>query len=245
MKIGITERGDPSIDFSWVEKVKDMDGVILITKNLTDKVIESAKPNIEKFIFHVTCTGYGETAVEPNIPFFRKQLQQAQKLVDLGVDINRIVIRIDPIIPTEKGIKTACMVFLNAYSMGFRRFRISVMDAYPHVRERMKEAGLEAPYGDMFSPTKEMLENVDCIVRQLKKAYEDITIESCAEGKLFETEQTGCVSEKDLKLLGIEFDKVDSAGFQRKGCLCCSAKTELLSNKKQCPYKCIYCYWKN
>ena len=41
MNIGITERGDPSIDFSWVEQMEKMDGVILITKNLTDAVIES------------------------------------------------------------------------------------------------------------------------------------------------------------------------------------------------------------
>lgn len=40
MKIGVTERGDPSIDFTWTKKLDKMDGCILITKNLTDKVIE-------------------------------------------------------------------------------------------------------------------------------------------------------------------------------------------------------------
>lgn len=40
MKIGVTERGDPSIDFTWTKKLDKMDGAILITKNLTDKVIE-------------------------------------------------------------------------------------------------------------------------------------------------------------------------------------------------------------
>ena len=244
LKIGITERGDPSLDFSWVEKVDTVDGVILITKNLTDKVIECVKPNLEKFIFHITCTGYGGTVVEPNIPHFRHQLEQAKKLIDLGVPVERVVIRVDPIIPTDKGMLTAGKVFLNAHQMGFKRYRISVMDAYPHVRERMRAIGIEPPYGDNFTAPAEMFENVDSVVRQLKKIYPDCIFESCAEGKLTETEKTGCVSEKDLDLLGISHDNVDNAGYQRKGCLCCSAKTELLSEKKQCPYKCLYCYWR-
>lgn len=245
MKIGITERGDPSLDFSWVEKSEKMDGVVLITKNLTDKVIENALKNPDKYIFHISCTGYGGTVIEPNIPRFCEQLAQAQKLLKLGINTERIVIRIDPIIPTTKGLKTAGMVFLNAYSMGFRRFRISVLDAYPHVRDRMRQAGLEPPYGDSFAATKEMFEDINSLVRQLKQLYPDIVIESCAEGTLTETEMVGCISQKDISILGLNANEVDNIGYQRKGCLCCSAKTELLSNKSQCPYKCLYCYWKN
>ena len=40
MKIGITERGDPSIDFSWVEQMEKMD-VIKFTKAQID--VEMAK----------------------------------------------------------------------------------------------------------------------------------------------------------------------------------------------------------
>ena len=111
IKIGVTERGDPSLDFSWVEKMEKMDGTILITKNLTDKVIEASKPYLNKIIFHVSCTGYGGTVIEPNIPEFQVQLNQAKKLLQMGVDVNKIVIRIDPIIPTTKGISIAGKVF--------------------------------------------------------------------------------------------------------------------------------------
>lgn len=245
MKIGITERGDPSIDFSWVDKMKNMDGVILITKNLTDKVIDSARPYFDKLIFHVTCTGYGQTKVEPNIPKYTDQLSQAQKLLSEGFSPERVVIRVDPIIPTERGLKRAEKVLCEAASRGFTRFRVSIMDAYPHVRERFKENGLEAPYGDYFSASYNMMFAVDDMLKKVKEIYPNIIIESCAEGKLKETIQTGCVSEKDFSLLGLKNDNIDSIGYQRKGCLCCSAKTELLEEKKQCPYKCLYCYWRN
>lgn len=246
MKIGITERGDPSLDFSWKDKIDDMNGVIFVTKNLTDKLIVGTSPWWHKIIFHVTCTGYGGTVVEPKILAFNSQLAQAKKLVSAGFPMERVVIRIDPIIPTDRGLATACKVFLNAYKLGFRRFRISLLDCYPHVRERMRSLNIELPYGDNgFSPTGEMFENADSVIRQLKELHPDIAIESCAEGRLHETERVGCISHKDLLLLGLPVDHADSAGYQRKGCLCCSSKTEMLSNKKRCPYQCLYCYWRD
>ena len=245
MKIGITERGDPSLDFAWVDKINKMDGTILITKNLTDKVINSAVPYFDKLIFHISCTGYGQTIVEPNIPEYTKQLSQAQRLVESGFPIERIVIRIDPIVPTEKGLATATKVFEAAYNRGFKRFRVSLVDCYPHVRDRMIAAGLTPPYGSNgFTPTKTLIDNANRTINMWKKSHDDIWVESCAEHGLTSTEQIGCISEKDLTLLGLVTDKVDNTGYQRSGCMCCSAKTELLSKKERCPYQCMYCYWK-
>ncbi len=245
MKIGVTERGDPSIDFSWKNKIEKMDGAIIITKNLTDRLIDETSPYWNKIIFHISCTGYGSTIVEPNIPDYTHQLNQSYKLLSNGVPSEKIVIRVDPIIPTQKGLNLANKVIQKACSMGFKRFRISMFDAYPHIRERMKSVGVDPPYGDSFYPTKYMIKSVNDMVKQLKTTYKDISIESCAEKTLFETEQIGCVSEKDLKILNLDCSKIDAVGYQRTGCLCCSAKTELLSEKKRCPYKCMYCYWKD
>ena len=246
MKIGITERGDPSIDFAWVEKLDKVDAAIIITKNLTDKVIDAAKPYYNKLVFHISCTGFGGTVIEPNIPKYTKQLSQAYKLAKSGVSMNRIVIRIDPIVATQRGLHTADKVLSTAYKMGFRRFRISLIDMYPHVRERMKAAGVTPPYGEKgFYPPSAFVERANAQIREWKDKYPDIKIESCAEGTLTEAEQLGCISKRDIEILGLDEDEVREGGYQRKGCLCCSAKTELLTEKHQCPYKCMYCYWQN
>lgn len=244
MKIGITERGDPSLDFSWVEKAAEMDGIILITKNLTDKVIRNVLPFIDKTIFHISCTGFGGTIVEPNIPEYTDQLEQAFKLKHWGVPIERIVIRVDPIIPTAVGLKRAVNVIEKASEIGFKRFRISLVDCYPHVRERFLKANLKLPYGNSFVPDEMSINRTNKALKELKEKYPDIVFESCSEGVLTEAESIGCVSVRDFNLLGLDTSKIDDAGYQRKGCLCCSAKTELLTEKKQCPYKCLYCYWK-
>ena len=55
-------------------------------------------------ILHLTITGWGSTYMEPNVPPVVQNLRQLIKLVDKGFDRNHIVVRIDPIIPTDTGI---------------------------------------------------------------------------------------------------------------------------------------------
>ena len=242
LKIGVTERGDPSIDMSWVSKMDKVDAAIIITTNLSDAVIDAAMPFFDKLKFHVTCTGYGGTVVERNTPQPVKQLQQALKLVNRGFPKNRIVIRVDPIIPTEAGIERAKGVITMFAGMGFESFRVSIIDMYPHVRDRFREKKLPLPYGENFAPSKAQVAAVDEMLGATKTLFPNIVIESCAE-TLANADAVGCVSAKDADAFGITLGN-SSGGYQRKGCLCCSAKTELLSSKQQCPYGCLYCYWR-
>ena len=108
MKIGITERGDASIDYQWKGKLPSVDGAILITKNLTDQFIDTVikcYENGDKLIVHATCTGWGETDFEPNVPDYKTQLHQLKKLINKGFPADYCVLRIDPIFPTLFGLK--------------------------------------------------------------------------------------------------------------------------------------------
>ena len=59
MKIGITEYGDAGVDFRWENKLKEIDGVILITKNLNDTFIKKVLNHMSEIpiVVHCTCTG--------------------------------------------------------------------------------------------------------------------------------------------------------------------------------------------
>lgn len=243
--IGFTEAGDGGIDLWWKLRLPKLDGIVLITKNLTPRAQDAILPVAAKAIVHATCTGYGGTVVEPNVPDYKTQLRRAQNLVNNGFPMSHMVIRVDPIIPTPKGIALAKTVMETAYDMGFRRFRISIIDMYPHVRDRFRAAGLPLPYGDNgFNPSPSQVGAVDDMVLELKTARPDIIIESCAEKDLQNTDHVGCLSAKDMVLMGLDPSKADAAGHQRSTCLCCSAKTELLDNKHPCPHQCLYCYWR-
>ena len=273
LKIGITEAGDPAFDYSWVAKMEDMDMGILITKNITDKFIEEILKVKNKVVLHATCTGYGGTVLEKNVPDYKLQLDQVKKLISMGFPREQIVIRVDPVIPTYKGFGNLLKVVSYIHN-DVKRFRVSVLDNYKHVQERFQKNGLPILYGGNFQASREEFDNMDSVLRQLKNNY-GVTFESCAEMYLTEAEKVGCVSQKDLSLFGLKQDTTELKG-QRKTCLCIAGKTEMLTHKRYgkckkfgiddslggscgvgnncktcehhevygCPNACLYCYWR-
>ena len=244
-KIGITEAGDAGLDLSWEPYVDNLDGVVLVTKNITPSFHDAALRNKEKAILHATITGYGNTQLEPQVPDPSKEMAALLKLVDDGFPKARGVVRIDPIIPTDRGLTRAKKIFDKALKAGFRRFRVSVIDMYPHVRERFLKAGLPLPYGpNGFSPNAEQLRAVDRMLEEIWYRAPQVQIESCAEPRLQAPIKCGCISSYDLELLGLDEPDADTTGPQRKNCMCYSGKTELLKHKAQCEHGCLYCYWR-
>ncbi len=74
IKIGITERNDAGLDFSWYEKRNNYNGLILITKKLSDEFIEKVMDT--NCIVHTTITGLGSSiclSVKKEIFTERKQ----------------------------------------------------------------------------------------------------------------------------------------------------------------------------
>lgn len=262
MKIGITERGDASIDYQWVEKLPSVDGTILITKNLTDRYIDTVikcYENGDKLIVHATCTGWGRTDFEPNVPDYKTQLHQLKKLIKKGFPADHCVLRIDPIFPTLSGLNRVMEVIheFQKQKTGIKRIRISVYDEYHHVKERLKAAGYRPCYGENFHASPKQMESVANALRQFSYCtyshHGQVTMrnqfETCAEDLLVKRyphsfKQVGCVSNKDIELMGLEpvLNKEEN-GQQRTGCHCLTCKTELLTNKYRCPNQCIYCYW--
>lgn len=248
MKIGITERGDAGINLSWKEKLNKVDGAVLITKNITDKFIKTVLSSTKPLIIHCTCTGWGHSELEPNVPEFKTQLNQLQKLINAGFPAEKCVLRIDPIFPTISGInrvKSVIDTFLEM-NTGITRIRISIVDEYKHVRERYAKHGWKPIYNGNFSANTEQ----NMMVAELIKQYPQIMFETCAEDQLIafcpNIKAIGCISEYDLRLMQIPYDPNMTKNPQnRYGCHCLSCKTELLTDKHPCPNGCVYCFWKN
>ena len=246
MRIGITEQGDAGLDLSWLEKSKGVDGLILVTKNVTRPQFKEALTQLKKpFVLHCTCTGMGGTEWEPNVPSPEEQIIALKRLIDEGVvNYRNVVIRIDPINPAELGyfldaIKTVQRIFPHNWKQF--RYRISVMDYYPHVRERLK--GLKLPYCESFQASDVIFR----LIGRFLETYPEILFESCAEPKLAARNliHSGCVGWEDIRRMGLNEDDVNESvnPQNRHGCMCLSCKTELLTHKQQCPHRCAYCYW--
>lgn len=251
MKIGITERGDAGLNLVWKDKLKTLNGAILITKNLTNEFIWHVLRNQDvPIIIHVTCTGYGGSELEPNVPLMDYQFKKTVELINKGFPASNIVLRIDPIFPTEKGLFKAKQVIecykRTLYFMNVNRIRVSILDEYKHVKQRFINKGWYAIYGNNQFASDEQIQSV----AELLGEYPDITFETCAESKLAafskgNIQEIGCISVKDLDIMEINHEGL--AMYEnpqhRAGCHCLSCKTELLENKHRCPHGCEYCYW--
>jgi DNA repair photolyase len=243
-KVGITENGDPSINDDWVKwALEKRQPTILITKNI--KLLLSKYPSIltqPNIIIHATITGYGGSLFEPNVPRASEMigcLQDAQQK-------DRIVIRIDPIIPIDLCVQQSLSVYNHCAALGFSRFRVSILDLYPHVLQRFA-AHHEITYqlkqiyewdlSHSLGEHKPYMVHAPLALRQsIINRFPNCEI--CAEPGIA---CTGCISRKDLQLMGITPEKRYTKNDQRPFCACLGIKKELL-HIKDCRYNCIYCY---
>lgn len=234
-KIGITERGDAGLHFEWTAKMDIVEFAIIITKNPNDRFLKELLTFKDKVILHATCTGFAGSILEPNVPKVSFVYNQLNKLINLNFPKEQIVLRIDPIIPTPKGIARVDQLLEYFEPLHVSRVRFSFLDFYPHVKRRFKNADVPIPYD--YLPTTEMYKNFQKLIDKWSNIY---LFESCAENI---GTRKGCISDIDAITLHKSTDILKGSANQRANCLCPANKFEMLSHKGQCPHKCLYCYW--
>lgn len=231
-KIGITEHGDPCFDLNWLPWVKSKKPAILITKDpLT--LYKMIKDLIDiNVIIHATITGNGGTIIEPNVPNYKQSLEGLYKLIKL-LGKERVVLRIDPIIPHKDYIKNSKTVLDEAKEYlkdNMCRVRISIYDNYKHSKERMMNVGVVFNHEGFNLPIEKR--------KKIINIFGDVEI--CGEQGI---KSTPCLSEIDCKIFGVEPTK--NKTYQRYSCECLSNKFELLKKTgSQCEHQCKYCFWK-
>lgn len=247
MKIGITERGDAGIDMRWASKMDTVDGAVLITKHITDEFIYRVMRCNKPIIIHCTCTGYGGSQLEPNVPIPEKQILKCMEFIDKGFPASYIALRIDPIFPSPKGLKklddVLSLYSRTLYYKGVTRIRISIVDEYKHVKDRYAQQGWPSLYGNNFQASTQQLQETVSLLNMYGYKYE-----CCAEKELASMSdkitERGCISPYDLFLMNLSNDTMIENSQNRQGCHCLSCKTELLENKHPCKHGCVYCYWR-
>lgn len=234
---GMTETTDPAFHLDLFDNL--CEGNTIITKRLTDKLIEKLVEHKDKIILHLTCTGMGGSKLEPLVPKMEKTKEMFDKLIASGFPVKQIVLRIDPIIPTEKGVETAMSVLDMFKGSGVTRVRISFLDMYDHVKERFTECGIRLPYETFHANRTERIKAFDKF--QIRSIEDNFLLETCGEPGIA---SVPCLSTRDVKILGLDYDLVGNAE-QRKTCGCPANKKQIVRAKPgRCNNGCLYCYWK-
>jgi len=234
MRFFITERGDLSHQLEAAKsrlrsEYQPGDALLAISKNADNAKLREFLVKAKAFtVFHATVTGFGRTKAEPGVSKPSAVIDGIKALIKAGFSAEQIVLRIDPIIPTQKGIETAKAV-IEACPSGIKRIRFSFIDGYAGIKPFLPWSGFHAPK-----------ENQDAALAMLYSAANGRSLEACGEPGLKENQ--GCISPKDYQILGLPIPEQTLKG-QRKGCLCLGNKTEILTKPKRCPNGCIYCYY--
>jgi len=236
LKIGITERGDAALHLDeWLPKLDKVDGVILISKNPATLLSNAARIPWEKCIVHCTITGWGGSPVEPGAPAPDESLAAYKSLCErLGGE--RVVLRIDPIIPTPAGLELANSV--RTHSLG--RVRLSFLDLYKHTRQRLRDARERVLLEELVQI---YTDDLHAPLHRRKSWAQSFGrgIEICGEPGMT---CAGCVSLRDIQALGLTPPTEIDTSRQRKACACLTMKTELLTHRERCNHQCLYCYWR-
>ena len=168
---------------------------------------------------------------------------KCKELIEKGFPIEQLVLRIDPIIPTEKGTQTAINVITLFKELNIKRIRISFLDMYKHVKERFIKKNIPLPYSSFHSDICIRM-NIVNKLQKLGKEY-GFVLEVCGEPGI---NSVPCLSQRDIDILDLT-NKIILVGNarQRKSCSCPMNKKELIINgfNKKCGNECLYCYIKN
>lgn len=238
MVFWVTERGE--IVYQVVKATNHLrkhsvpwDGILIISKNASNEKLHNLLLEFKQnTIFHATITGYGGSKLEPGVPDPDETLKGINDLIDKGFPSERIVLRVDPIIPTEEGLNVAIDI-MNKCNARIKRIRISFIDNYPNIKPLQL-----VPWNTFHAPL-DIRKNA---VEKIKGLFPNHSIECCGEPDIVET--SGCISTKDYDILKLPHPVNCGVSFQRKDCKCLGVKKELLSIPKRCSNGCVYCYYR-
>ncbi|MBV5347817.1 DUF1848 family protein [bacterium] len=236
MTVGVTERGDAGLNLhEWIAAANkwDIEFTVAITK-APHILLENIDILPKNLIIHATITGWGGTDLEPNVRNCMQELEAYTQLVKL-LGPERVVLRVDPIIPTAEGVQGA-LTLINNFCKG--RLRVSILDYFMHVEDRL--VATKNPLATVLTP----LYNTNTFLKkelrgEILKLFP--TAEICGE---LGFPSVGCISIKDYNVLVLRPPEKIKKAKQRPSCSCLAEKRELLTHKGQCDHKCLYCYWR-
>jgi DNA repair photolyase len=246
-RFGVTNYGDPSLNYSWVENLKGMEGAIVISKGASTKLEDALLENRDKIIYHATCTGLGGTMIEPNVPTIVEKFDHIKRLIKYGFHANQIVMRIDPVMPIGyvdiinklcgiNYIEKLRNILDSSKSLRIERIRYSYLKLTKSIKSNFENLHYEFV-------GKNTNEYVD-----LKSINPDFHYEACCENLADYSERFGCISDIDTHILGVSKKiKLEYPEKFKNECRCPLNRVEMiLSNKGfDCSFGCIYCYLKD
>ena len=234
----------------------DFAALYIVTKQDGLPMLELLQTKIPKLI-HFSITTLGGTEYEPGVMKYNDLLDRIEDYLKQGLDPESVTVRIDPIVPGITNFSDIENVVKRASTMGIKRIRFSVMDAYANTVQALSQKGydFEKYYGSNpskksgynFHAKQEHLDIITDFMLSLKDKY-GITLGTCAEiGGREGISKEGCLSVSAVNnMLGTSIPDLGTANNQQRTlCSCYGGKVDALAYNNNCASHCVYCYAKH
>ena len=226
---------------------QDVHSVVLWSKDFGPLLRDAggARQALERYdqmYCHLTITGLGGSALEPNIPPWREVALQLPQLVEFAGDHRRVSVRFDPIVHWYEGdavrsnLSLAGPILHEVSRSGVTAVRISFATLYGKVRKRRGWQWYDPP-------ATQRLETVQALV-ELARAV-GLTLYCCSQNDLTQADvlASRCIDGELLSALhphGLPAPSGKDPG-QRPECGC-TPSVDIGSYAMRCPNSCGYCY---
>ena len=244
---GFTNNGDPSLNFSWLDNINSVDGIVVMSKGVGERFEDALVENSGKIIYHATCTGLGGTRLEPNVPPVSEKFSHIGRLLKKGFPVSHIVLRVDPLMPlswTDALNGALCIDYVgtlkktldSACALGIRRVKYSHLKVTKTIEKALKSVCAEFAYSayDSFA--------------DLSSLNPSLSYEACCSSSSDQSQCVGCISDIDTEILGMKREfKLQRSKNLDTVCQCPDNRLEMLfnGNKFDCSFGCVYCYLKD
>jgi len=196
----------------------------------------------EQIFVHLTITGLGGSALEPNIAPWREVAAQLPELIDFTGDPRRVSVRYDPIVHWYAGeqvhsnLPFAQAILEEVSKAGVRAVRISFATLYGKVRKRKGWRWYDPTLAERLEITRRLVELASGL---------GLTLYSCSQNDLALAGAlpSRCIDGELLSALhprGLPAMTGKDTG-QRPECGC-TPSVDIGSYLMRCPNGCRYCY---
>lgn len=195
----------------------------------------------DQLYVQLTITGLGGSPLEPNVPHWKRAIEQIPRLIEFAGGAERIRLRTDPLVVLKNGnskvitnVEVVENIIARAGQLGIKTFSTSFLEEYPKVKKRLNRYGYT-----IITIPQDKREEIIKRYNEAASGFSGRVYTCCAPG----FERSACIDGPLLTKLHPCGEKCSRSKARGQRKLCgCTESVDIGWYNMACKSGCLYCY---